>query len=57
MSTAEELLSDSCVIPPFAGSVGRMHFKKAALPISGLLIAEWEQFGKERFAAYVCGNT
>ena len=56
MSTAAALLTKSCA---FLLSPKRRDCapKKAALPMPVYWVSKTERFGKERFAAYVCGNT
>ena len=43
--------------PSLRRSIGRIRSKKAALPMPVYWVSKTERFGKERFAAYVCGNT
>ena len=56
MLAATALQTESCASLP-SPKHGEDTLKKAALPMPVYWVSKTERFGKERFAAYVCGNT
>ena len=56
MSAATALQTESCASLP-SPKHREDTLKKAALPMPVYWVSKTERFGKERFAAYVCGNT